>query len=100
MEIKDRFVVTAKTKASYVVRENVLCVVIDGNITMYMIKKKLSSKDLKKLDQDIEVGLKKIKGKLRSAGPIVIKAGEVFFDDVAIIKAESDKTAVIGLIGE
>lgn len=80
----------------YVIRENILAVVRNGHLRIYEIKEKLSQQDLRILEKNRKYGIERIENKLRKSSPLTITNGNIYYDDMVIIKAEN-KVAYIAI---
>ncbi len=74
--------------SGHLLRKNVLLVVKEGVISVYNIEKPLTERERKSLDKNFKYAMKCIKNKLREGGPIMVTDGDVYYDDMALIKAE------------
>ena len=84
----------ANFKEGIFIRNRVLIVLKkNGTLQVCKIKKPLTDKELKLLENRLEVGLRKIQPKICQGGPIAIingfKEGTVYYDDLMIMKTEN-----------
>lgn len=95
-----KFIVSLEDLNKYLVLDKLLITLEAGEkgeklLCIYEIKQKLTKKDILVLDENLELGLKRIKTKLCENGPAAMTDGNLYYGDIMAIKKEGNKAFFI-----
>lgn len=96
---KGKFIVQLADINKFMIKDNFLIVLEERKketmLSIYEIKKQLTSREKELLYKDLNSGLKKIEEKLRTNGPMATTNGNLFYDDMMMVRQENNKAYLI-----